>query len=190
MNKHGDFGVVVARRFQAINGGVIRDGAVMVPGNSKESSVTYKKILLKLEGKDEKDLIELISAKEWARLIRKGKAEVDNGTPMIEVEDIDWETVKQVNKKKDKTGKAYNREADGCAYEKTMPGSAERIAALREHYATKGENSPFIWTYNEIAGELITKFANGDYDNDSGKHMHKTMQGICAELRAEMTAAE
>lgn len=49
---------------------------------------------------------------------------------------------------------------DGCMFDETLPGSPERVELMAKHEETnKGENSPFIWTTEEITERLCTILA-------------------------------
>ena len=53
-------------------------------------------------------------------------------------------------------------DADGCMFDDTLPGSPERVAALRQHEENnKGESSAFIWTDEEIMERLCEVLARG-----------------------------
>ncbi len=106
-----------------------------------------------------------------------------NGQLQVKTEKI--RTIHEGKKIKSKA-KVYDsmeNDGDGCMLDNCgEPGSAQRLEALREHYSKPGETSPFVWSDEEIADEVLKKFVAGDYDNDSGKHFHKTIKELCQDV--------
>lgn len=80
-------------------------------------------------------------------------AVIDSGE--MAVEDILWSSeLTQANNEE-----VIDEDIDKCFLDTGKPGSKERIDALTEHYATKGETSPFVTSDDETADGLIRWFA-------------------------------
>jgi hypothetical protein len=149
--------------------------------------------------------VEFKGSRQLFNKLCKNKAERvrvgENGRFEIQIEKIHWFAATPKVKAETKVYDAMENDHDGCHLESCQnfaPGSAERIAALREFYATQPDQQPipgkttrmtsksaFVYTTEDNAKDLVRKFTYGEYDNDSGKHMHAVIKQIGQECFAE-----
>lgn len=100
---------------------------------------------------------------------------------MVDSEKVLWFKEPKAVKAKPQEIIATNEDIDTCWLDNAgEPGSDKRIAALAAHYAGGNEVSAFVATDDEMAQEMIYKFAEGSLEDNltSGEEFTQIIRSL------------